>query len=62
MLGKNVEMNDWKYGEYESFVEVLSFDREGLIFLFDPERSSDNALQGSSAYIYLIKFTDFCWV
>ena len=37
MLGTNVEMNGWKYGEYESFVEVLSFDCEGLIFLFDPQ-------------------------
>ena len=48
VLGTNVEMNGWKYGEYESFVEVLFFDREGFIFLFDPERSSD---QCSSAYL-----------
>ena len=56
VLGTYIEMNGWKYGEYESFVEVLFFDREGLILLFDPERSSDNA----AVHIYLIKFTDFC--
>ena len=56
VLGANVEMNGWKYGEYESFVEVLFFDCEGLILLFDPERSSDNG----AMHIYLIKFTDFC--
>ena len=48
VLGTNVEMNGWKYGEYESFVEVLFFGREGLLLLFDPERSSD---QCSSAYL-----------
>ena len=54
VLGTNVEMNGWKYGEYESFVEVLFFDREGsCLILKDPPTSA-------AVHIYLIKFADFC--